>query len=116
MVRSVSSGVCEVEEHSGAVPPTGQLLPGEVTVPVLGTDAAPANTPGGSTSVAGNGSAAWTVTFTVTVAPAAMVPSVQVTVVVPAQVLSDETKVRPAGRASVTTTPVAGTADVFVTV
>src|SRR5262249_23673660 len=61
IVRSVSKGVCVVDEPSGPpLPSTGQLLPGDVTVPVLATDAASVNAPGGSTSVAGNGSAAWT--------------------------------------------------------
>src|SRR5262245_4792822 len=82
---------------------SGQLVPGAVTVAVLGS------APVGSRSVAGNGSAARVSACTITVAPGPTSPTAQVTVTpsADAQPSTDDTNVSPAGRWSVTTTPCA---------
>src|SRR5215471_1937168 len=84
---------------------SGQLLPGAVTVAVLGS------APVGSRAVAGNGSAAWVSACTITVAPGPTSPTAQVTVTPSADVQpsADDTNVSPAGKVSVTTTPCAAT-------
>src|SRR5262245_41398733 len=106
------SGITTVEEHcgSGGVAPGGPFVPGDVTDAVFGT------LPPAVTSSGGNGSAAWVTTAIVTVAPAAVVATAHVIVTPSADVhVSDRRKLRPAGRTSVTVTPVAATGVELVT-
>jgi hypothetical protein len=108
------TGTSTLDEHSGAggAAPGGQFVPGEVT------DAALATPPSAVTAVAGNGSAAWVFTVSVTDVPAGKRATVQVTVTVSADVQpsGDDRKVSPVGSTSVTTTADAGAAESFVTV
>ena len=100
-VGRMGSGTSPVQ--SGSVEEAvGQLVPGEVTRAVFTTF------PVGSTAVGGNGFAADVTMLIVEVAPAAMVPRLQVTTW-PAAVQAgvDDTNVRPTGKVSVTTTLVA---------
>ena len=99
--------------QSASVEPSGQFVPGEVTVAVLTT------VPSGVTEPAGNGSAASVTMSKEMSAPAASVAAVQVTTASAASAVQpsgEDTKVRPAGRGSVTTTLVASTGPVLVTV
>src|SRR4051812_15647798 len=113
IVGRTGSGTVESHSSAAGIVPGGQLVPGEVTVAVLGT------LPEASTAVGGNGVAGLVTMLNVMSSPAAGVAAVQVTTTSAASAVQpsgDDANVSPAESGSVTTMLVASTGPLLVTV